>query len=50
MSNGTMGDGDIVNVYNAYGLPTYYLIVKNGIVRYNFESARKGIDLEEMVD
>lgn len=50
VSDGTSRDGDIVTLYNGYGLPTYYLIDKEGIIRYNFESKRQGVNLEELVD
>ncbi len=50
VSDGNIRDGDLANLYNGYALPTYYLIDKDGIIRYNFEFGREGIDLEKMVD
>ena len=50
VSEGNRRDGDLVTLYNGYGLPTYYLIDKEGKIRYNFESRRQGINLEKLVD
>ncbi len=50
VAEGTMRDGKLVALYNGYGLPTYYLMDREGRIRYNFNSRREGVDLEELVD
>ena len=42
-SDRTSEDGKLVQLYNGYLLPTYYLIDKKGIIRYNFESREKNL-------
>lgn len=49
LSDGTTRDGDLAKLYNGYAVPTYYIIDRNGIIRYNFDSRRAGEELEEVL-
>lgn len=49
LSDGSTRDGDLVKLYNGYAVPTYYIIDRNGIIRYNFDSRRAGEELEEVL-
>ncbi len=40
---------ELVQLYNGFSLPTYYLIDRQGKIRYNYFSRKAGQSLDEVV-
>ncbi len=50
VKTGKQRDGVIVTLYNGYALPTYYIIDKEGFIRYNYDSRENEVDMETLID
>ncbi len=48
--DGKKKEGEIVRLYNAMGIPKYYVVDKEGNIRFNAIMAKEGFDYEKIIE